>query len=105
MSGFFEFMPVDKSSGCLICPICKGIEVHPISIYCNPAGEEAGDIAISRSGVVRDRNRLPEGRGVKITLRFVCENFHCWECTMHFHKGSTSYSVKVGGEEKTLWRD
>ena len=92
----------------LLCPICGGEFVHPVRVYCNPAGESGGIVAIDHRGVDQRPVRTPHGRGVHVILTFMCEGGHHFSCEFEFYKGNTFVRRKHlphAPESKTIWRD
>ena len=93
----------------LACPVCGGLNVHPIRLSCVSPGQSHGVITIDSHGVAMDPLHEPIGRGVWIALAFACEDGHLFEQRLHFHKGSTTLEQVVDRRASpswmTIWRD
>ncbi len=72
-----------------VCPICGEAYVHPTMIDCITPGRDQGRVTITSAGVAMDPAHPAEGRGVRFSLHFCCEQGHEVEYRFHFHKGMT----------------
>jgi hypothetical protein len=92
----------------LACPHCGGINIHPTSVRCNPAGDLPGQVRIEESGVLWNGNAEPDGRGVRIDLVFWCERGHSFGLVFHFQKGNTLVKRNMSPADpptETIWRN
>ena len=95
----------------LACPVCGFEYIHPVELECRSPGTAKGCVIINADGVNIDPCPPPEGRGTRITLRFVGECSHAFEYVLHFHKGNTMVfrSMRDLLDDKqapnTIWRD
>lgn len=92
------------------CPVCGFDCVHPVGVVVNPAGAMAARVEINSGGIHVDKTTGPEGRGVSIDLRFICEQSHAFSLRLHFHKGTTAAAVHPEDDApdagwNTIWRD
>jgi hypothetical protein len=87
----------------LHCPVCEFDYTHPTLVEVNAGGK------ITR--ITADGNESSigpaAGRGVRITLGFVCEEGHGFEVDLHFHKGCTGFTARQSLDvpSHTIWRD
>lgn len=79
----------------LVCPACGFDHVHPVRVEVISPGAEKGKVTVDNAGIRIDPNYPPVGRGVGITLDFVCEDGHRFTITYAFHKGQTLRRVIV----------
>ena len=106
-------IPVEWTGGdaVLKCPLCHGINVHPVRLDCISPGQRKGRVTIDQRGVAIDPTHLPSGRGVRIELRFICENQHTFTYMLQFHQGSTIAEIEAHNTDSrecgdwTIWRD
>lgn len=88
----------------LACPQCGFEYVHIIKLKCLRGNDET--LVTSERICVHEAKG--EGRGVKITLEYACENGHHGNIVFHFHEGMTYYkNEKLANIEdwKDIWRD
>ena len=115
-NGIANFIPVGtkiSNEPAMACPICGFEYIHPVGIECNSPGTAKGLLRIDSDGVHLDPKQAPIGRGVRITLKFMCEYGHSFEYQLHFHKGQTYVErrmacLPMGRHEQwpdTIWRD
>lgn len=111
-----SYIPVARSVGAdkpaLLCPVCHDEYVHPVAVCVVPAGRSSGALTVTAAGLRLDPTVAPIGRGVAITLSFVCEQGHEFEYMLHFHKGMTFIERCIGptysnpcDAPDTIWRD
>lgn len=95
----------------LLCPICHDDYVHPTAARILPPGHTPGLLAVTSGGVALDPDVPPIGRGVIITLTFVCEHGHTFSYEFAFHKGQTFVRRRPGRDigpceaPDTIWRN
>lgn len=92
----------------ITCPFCGSDCAHPTFVRVLPAGRLRAMATIDAEGVHLDMAKAPIGRGVRITLGFLCENGCGWVDMLGFHKGTLFYLRQEQPEERhapTLWRD
>jgi hypothetical protein len=110
-----NYIPVGaelRGEPALACPVCGDQYVHPVELECVSPGTQEGKVTIDAGGIAIDPRHPCEGRGVRITLKFFCEQGHLFEYHLHFSKGSTlveryaSLSPATADKAKeTIWRD
>ncbi|NLX59687.1 MAG: hypothetical protein GXY74_11430 [Phycisphaerae bacterium] len=95
----------------LACPVCGFEYVHPVAVECCPSGPR-GHVRIDAEGVRLEPVSAPEGRGVAVTLGFLCENGHLFTYRLSVHKGQTFLERTMGNAPRdadewprTIWRD
>lgn len=96
----------------LVCPICGYDFIHPVGLVCFSAGSRNTRVRIDSKGVHQDPESGASGRGVRIVLEFLCENWHLFNYSFQFHKGQTTVECLARPEEvplekqpETIWRD
>jgi len=96
----------------LACPACGHFCVHPVGIECHCPGMPGGVLTVSSKGISLDPEPKPDGRGVKITLKFLCECGHQFRYELTFHEGQTYLKLRISSVEllqhdflDTIWRD
>lgn len=88
----------------LTCPQCGFEYVHIIQLKCLRGSDET---KITNQGILVHEAK-GEGRGVKTTLEYVCENGHHGNIILHFHEGMTYYKHEVlpkTEDIQDIWRD
>jgi hypothetical protein len=110
-----EFIPIyyeSVSEPVLACPVCNFFYVHPVGLECRSPGTAKGHVRIDSKGIHINPEVPPTGRGVMITLHFLCECGHAFDYEFHFHKGSTLVSRQIPKlpddpalRPDTIWRD
>jgi len=95
----------------LACPVCGFEYVHPVGVECCPSGPR-GHARIDAEGVHMDPAAGSPGRGVAVTLDFLCENGHLFTYRLAFHEGRTFLERTManaprdaGQWPRTIWRD
>ncbi len=95
-----SYIPVAKPAcggePVLLCPACQYENVYPVAVHVVPAGRSPGELLVTAAGLRLDPNVPPKGRGVMITLAFMCERNHEFEYELAFHKGTTSIRRRIG---------
>lgn len=92
----------------LICPRCGFEYVHPIEVRVNAGGVIT---VIDQHGTRQEAGKAA-GRGVRIALRYICEENHEFTMVQQFHKGVTFISTDFDPAAPenlwtlgTIWRD
>ena len=91
----------------LLCPICGGTYVRPVTITCTPPGADRGELVVNSNGIHLDPAVQPQGRGVFVALRFWCERGHAFTYALQFHKGETLVGKTTEApvdSEPVIWR-
>jgi hypothetical protein len=95
----------------LACPVCGLEYVHPVGVECCPSGPR-GHVRIDAQGVHMDPRPGSQGRGVAVTLEFLCENGHLFTYRLAFHEGATFLERILANAPQdadewpqTIWRD
>jgi hypothetical protein len=108
MQQLISLIPVVLDSEPVLAPpICGGVEVHPTSVRCNPAGELSGQVRIEEPGILWNANVEPDNRGVRVDLLFWCERKHAFGVSFHFQKGRTlvnRLNDPTDTPTQTIWR-
>ena len=96
----------------LACPVCGFDYIHPVAVECRSPGQANGHLRIDHRGIHLDPMVPPDGRGVVITLTFLCEDGHLFTYHLRFHKGMTFVERTLADEPRevdlrprTIWRD
>jgi len=110
-----SYIPVAASicadKAMLLCPVCHHENVHPIAVRVVPAGRAPWELLVTSAGLRLDPTIAPTGRGVVITLSFLCEEGHAFEYELAFRKGSSLIRREIGSGSPngvpadTIWRD
>lgn len=108
-------IPIDFESTdapVLACPVCGDAHVHPVGFECRSPGNARGHVRIDCEGISLNPATPPSGRGVMMTLRFICESGHGFDYEFQFHKGNTLVACQtcqlaedVALRPQTIWRD
>ena len=88
----------------ITCPQCGFEYVHIVQLKCLRGNDET---KITNQGILVHEAKN-EGRGVKTTLEYVCENGHHGNIIFDFHKEMSYYKHEVLPETKDfqdIWRD
>ena len=92
MQNEMKFIPVgyEEVEPVLLCPVCGGSYVYPVSVACMPPGAHRGELIVRADGVcLNPMISPPIDDGVLITLRFWCAEAHTFTYALQFHKGQT----------------
>ena len=96
----------------LACPVCGFEYVHPVGLVCLSAGSRNTALRVDAHGIHQNPRSAPWGRGVRITLEFLCEGGHRFDYSLSFHKGWTFVERQMSDKEldmddrpDTIWRD
>jgi len=94
------------------CPVCGFEYVHPVGLVCHSAGSRNTALRVDAHGIHQNPCNAPWGRGVRITLEFLCEGGHRFDYSLSFHKGWTFVERQMSHKElefeeqpRTIWRD
>jgi hypothetical protein len=97
----------------LTCPVCGFEYVHPVGLVCKGAGSANTELRLDSHGVHQNPQSEPWGRGVRITMEFLCEGGHRFDYSFTFHKGWTFLTREVSADElhpddewpEVIWRN
>lgn len=96
----------------LLCPVCGFEYVHPVGLTCQSAGRANTRLRVDAEGIHQDPLSSPSGRGVRITVEFLCESGHRFDYSFQFHKGWTfiereanPQALEVDQRPQTIWRN